>query len=53
MTDRGRIYIAFGPPDQIESHPTGGQYQRPIEEGGGTTTTPALSSLIRFSTSPR
>ena len=37
MTDRGRIYIAFGPPDQIESHPTGGQYYRPIEEGGGTT----------------
>ena len=37
-TDRGRIYIAFGPPDSIdESAPTGGTYQRPIEEGGGRT----------------
>ena len=39
MTDRGRIYITFGAPDQIESHPTGGHYQRPLMEGGGTTTT--------------
>jgi len=23
-TDRGRIYIIWGPPDEIESHPTGG-----------------------------
>ncbi len=38
-TDRGRIYIAYGPPDQIESHPSGGAYQRPIEEGGGETST--------------
>ena len=38
MTDRGRIYITWGPPDQVESHPTGGHYQRPFEEGGGTTT---------------
>ena len=37
--DRGRIYIAFGPPDEIESHPSGGSYERPIEEGGGTTST--------------
>jgi hypothetical protein len=29
----------WGPPDQIESHPSGGQYQRPIEEGGGDTST--------------
>src|SRR5207249_1091356 len=37
-TDRGRIYITFGPPDSIdESYPTGGTYQRPIEEGGGRT----------------
>jgi GWxTD domain-containing protein len=39
MTDRGRIYIMWGPPDQIDSHPSGGQYQRPIEEGGGSTST--------------
>jgi GWxTD domain-containing protein len=38
-TDRGRIYIAYGPPDQIESHPSGGMYERPIEEGGGDTST--------------
>ncbi len=38
-TDRGRIYIIWGPPDEIESHPTGGTYQRPYEEGGGSTST--------------
>jgi len=38
-TDRGRIYITWGPPDQIESHPSGGSYLRPQEEGGGTTST--------------
>ena len=38
-TDRGRIYIIWGPPDEIESHPTGGTYDRPMEEGGGSTTT--------------
>ncbi len=36
-SDRGRIYIIHGPPAQIESHPTGGQYQRPLREGGGWT----------------
>ncbi len=38
-TDRGRIYITFGPPDEIESHPSGGTYERPPEEGGGETST--------------
>jgi GWxTD domain-containing protein len=38
-TDRGRIYITFGPPTSIDSHPMGGPYQRPSEEGGGSTTT--------------
>jgi GWxTD domain-containing protein len=38
-TDRGRMYITWGPPDQIESHPSGGSYDRPMEEGGGTTST--------------
>jgi GWxTD domain-containing protein len=41
-TDRGRIYISWGPPDSIDSHPSGGSYQRPIEEGGGST---LISSL--------
>jgi len=36
-TDRGHIYILCGPPDEIESHPTGGTYDRPMEEGGGST----------------
>ena len=38
-TDRGHIYIAYGKPDSIDSHPSGGTYDRPIEEGGGTTST--------------
>ena len=38
-TDRGRIYIVFGPPDEIDAHPSGGQYDRPMEEGGGETST--------------
>ena len=38
-TDRGHIYILWGPPDEIESHPTGGTYDRPMQQGGGTTTT--------------
>jgi GWxTD domain-containing protein len=38
-TDRGRMYIMYGPADEIESHPSGGTYDRPMEEGGGTTST--------------
>ena len=38
-TDRGRIYIMYGPPDENESHPSGGTYLRPPEEGGGETST--------------
>jgi GWxTD domain-containing protein len=38
-TDRGRIYIAWGKPDSVESHPSGGSYERPSWEGGGSTTT--------------
>jgi len=38
-TDRGRIYITFGQPAEIESHPSGGSYQREYWEGGGTTST--------------
>jgi len=38
-TDRGRIYIMWGPADEIESHPSGGSYERPAEEGGGETST--------------
>src|SRR5467141_2462576 len=38
-TDRGRMYIMWGPANEVESHPTGGTYDRPMEEGGGSTST--------------
>ena len=38
-TDRGRIYITWGKPSSVESHPSGGNYNRPTYEGGGSTTT--------------
>jgi GWxTD domain-containing protein len=38
-TDRGRIYIMYGPADEVDSHPSGGSYERPDSEGGGTTST--------------
>ncbi len=38
-TDRGRIYITYGPPTEIEAHPSGGPYNRPMHEGGGGTVT--------------
>jgi GWxTD domain-containing protein len=38
-TDRGKMYIMYGKPDEIEAHPSGGSYDRPQEEGGGQTST--------------
>ncbi|MBI3654543.1 MAG: GWxTD domain-containing protein [Acidobacteria bacterium] len=38
-TDRGRIYVMYGKADEIESHPSGGSYDRPSYEGGGSTST--------------
>ncbi len=38
-TDRGHIYIAYGKADSIDSHPSGGAYTRPMDEGGGETST--------------
>lgn len=38
-TDRGRVYIAHGKPDSVEAHPSGGSYDRPSWEGGGSTST--------------
>ncbi len=38
LTDRGRIYIRWGKPDSVESHPAGGTYNRESSEGGGSTT---------------
>jgi GWxTD domain-containing protein len=39
LTDRGHIWISFGKPDSQESHPSGGSYERPLDEGGGETST--------------
>ncbi len=38
-SDRGRIWIMYGKPDELETHPSGGNYERPSYEGGGSTTT--------------
>lgn len=38
-TDRGRIWIMYGKPDERETHPMGGNYDRPSYEGGGSTST--------------
>src|SRR3989442_7448635 len=38
-TDRGRIYIVYGPPNRRDAHPTGGRYQKPPWQGGDTITT--------------
>jgi GWxTD domain-containing protein len=38
-TDRGRIYIMYGPADEVDDHPSGGNYERPPSEGGGQTST--------------
>src|SRR5712664_4587818 len=38
-TDRGRIYIMWGKPDETETHPSGGSYNRESYEGGGSTST--------------
>jgi GWxTD domain-containing protein len=38
-TDRGRIYIMWGNPDERDEHTAGEQWDRPMDQGGGTTTT--------------
>lgn len=48
-TDRGRIWIMYGKPDGRETHPMGGQYDRPSYEGGGSTSTyPFESWFYRY-----
>ena len=37
QTDRGRVYIIHGEPDEIEDKPSGGHYERTLREGGGRT----------------
>ncbi len=41
-TDRGRIYIQYGPPDEIETHPAGVTSQRRAATGGVDTQTYAF-----------
>ncbi len=38
-SDRGRIYITYGPADEIESHPSPQKYDRTAEQGGGIPAT--------------
>jgi GWxTD domain-containing protein len=38
-TDRGRIYLKYGKPDEVESHPSGGAYTPASYEGSGSTST--------------
>src|SRR5260370_35545062 len=38
-TDRGRIYLKYGKPDDVESHPAGGSYTMASYEGNGSTST--------------
>ena len=38
-TDRGKIYLKYGKPDEIESHPSGGSYQPPSHERYSATAT--------------
>jgi GWxTD domain-containing protein len=45
-TDRGRAYIMYGPPDEIESHPSGGTYVKPSSEGGGIVNTYAFETWL-------
>jgi GWxTD domain-containing protein len=48
-SDRGRIWIMYGKPDERETHPMGGNYDRPSYEGGGSTTTyPFETWFYRF-----
>jgi GWxTD domain-containing protein len=39
---RGQTYILHGPPDEIDSHPSGGRFERPASEGGGLADTYAF-----------
>jgi GWxTD domain-containing protein len=49
MTDRGHIYIAYGKPDSIDSHPSGGSYERPMDEGGITAISKASATTLTLS----
>jgi len=39
LTDRGRIYVLYGPPTRRDPYPMGGRYQKAANQGGDTITT--------------
>ncbi len=43
-TDRGRMYIMWGPPTSKQENTHGANYQRPLSEGGGSTKTYAFET---------
>lgn len=45
-TDRGRIYIVYGPPDEIDDHSSPGSYNRPGDRGPHTV--PYIDWTYRF-----
>jgi GWxTD domain-containing protein len=47
QTDRGRIYIQYGPPDEIESHPIATSNLRPADRPVGPATYPFQQWLYR------
>ncbi len=45
-TDRGRIYIEYGKPDELQAHTQGETWERPDYLGGGETSTYAYEDWI-------
>lgn len=41
-TDRGHIYVLWGPPDEVDFHAAGSPYARTPQQGGGETVTYAF-----------
>ncbi|HEV7396324.1 MAG TPA: GWxTD domain-containing protein [Pyrinomonadaceae bacterium] len=48
LTDRGRIYVKWGKPSEIESHPAGGRYQRMSYKDDSVTTYPFEIWFYRY-----
>ena len=48
LTDRGRIYVKWGKPTEVESHPTGTQYARNSYAEGSTPTYPFEVWFYRY-----
>jgi len=48
LTDRGRIYVRWGKPNEVESHPSGGPYQSTNYYNGSTPTFPFEKWFYRY-----